>query len=318
MLWRLALLQIEKGSSFCAGDRPLRRTVVTQATRVISRRHFLHTGAVAASAALVGRTVGAGHDNQGADIGGFKVGVQSYTFRDFSTEQMLKRIQDLGLGWVEFYSKHANPASTPEQIKALFNLCAQYKVKPIAFGVHTFTKNHDRNRKAFEFGKALGITTLSADPDPDSFDSLDKLVAEYDIAIAIHPHGPIGNGRLHRWYSAELIMDAVKNHHPKIGSCLDTGHLIHAAQLGKNLDSAEQVRVMGARNFGMHLKDHDNKKDTDVPFGQGVLDLASVLKALKDVNFKGYISIEYEANPKDPMADMTACVQYLREVAKKA
>ena len=102
------------------------------------------------------------------------------------------------------------------------------------------------------------------------------------------------------------------------GACLDTGHLIHSAQLGKHLDPAQQIRVMGARNFGMHLKDYDNKKKTDVPFGQGELDVASVLKALKDVDFKGYIAIEYEANPKDPMADMTACVKYLREVAKKA
>jgi inosose dehydratase len=292
---------------------------VKDSTQATSRRHFLQAGAAAAAGmAIAGSRAGAGADAQGQDIGGFKVGVQSYTFREFTTEQMLKRIQDLGLDWVEFYSKHANPRSTPEQIKAILNLCSQYSVKPIAFGVHPFTKNHDNNRKAFEFGKALGVTTLSADPDPDSFDSLDKLVPEYDIAIAIHPHGPIGNGRLHRWYSAEVIMNAVKDHHPKIGACLDTGHLIHAAQMGKQLDSAEQIRVMGARNFGVHLKDHDNKKDTDVPFGQGVLDVASVLKALKDVNFKGFISIEYEANPKDPMADMTACVKYLREAAKKA
>lgn len=287
-------------------------------TRTIDRRHFLRASAAAtATAALVGRSARAGYKDEGSTIGGYKVGVQSYTYRQFNLEQTLKKIQDLGLGWVEFYNKHVNPASTPEQIKAVLKVCDEYKVKPIAFGVHSFTKNHDQNRKAFEFGKVLGITTLSADPSPDSFDSLDKLVSEYDIAIAIHPHGPIGNGRLHRWYSAELIMDAVKNHHPKIGSCLDTGHLIHAAELGKHLDPAQQVRVMGARNFGLHLKDYDNKKKTDVPFGQGELDVTAVLKALKDVSFKGYISIEYEAHAEEPTADMTACVKYLREAAKK-
>ncbi|CAN5588203.1 hypothetical protein BH10PLA2_BH10PLA2_04500 [soil metagenome] len=291
---------------------------MNESVHYLSRRNFLASGAMAAGAIAIGRAGLAASEDQGADIGGFKVGVQSYTFRDFTTEQMLKRTQDLGLGWVEFYSKHAPPASSPAQIKALLKLCSDYKVKPIAFGVHQFTKDHEKNRKAFEFGKTLGITTLSADPSPDSFDSLDKLVDEYNIAIAIHPHGPIGGGKLHRWYSAEIIMDAVKNHNPKIGACLDTGHLIHSAQLGKHLDPAQQIRVMGARNFGMHLKDYDNKKKTDVPFGQGELDVASVLKALKDVDFKGYIAIEYEANPKDPMADMTACVKYLREVAKKA
>ena len=55
-----------------------------------------------------------------------------------------------------------------------------------------FTKDHDENKKIFEFGKALGLKAFSADPDPDSFDSLDKLCEEYKIAIAIHPHGPQG------------------------------------------------------------------------------------------------------------------------------
>ena len=173
----------------------------------------------------------------------FTVGAQSYCFRNFNTEQALKRTQDLGLHYVEFYPEHAPLKSTAEQLSALLKLCRDYDVTPIAFGVQSFTKDHDANKRVFDFGKALGMKYLSADPRPDSFDSLDKLVDEYKIAIAIHPHGP--TQWLHRWYSAEAIMAAVKDHHPLIGSCLDTGHLIRADQLGKKLDPAEQVRVMG-------------------------------------------------------------------------
>ena len=54
---------------------------------------------------------------------------------------------------------------------------------------------------------------------------------------------------------------------------------------------------MGARNFGLHLKDHDNDKRTDVVFGKGSLDVVSVLRALREVKFTGYIALEYEANP---------------------
>src|SRR5439155_10754249 len=187
-------------------------------------------------------------------------------------------------------------------------------VTPVGFGVSGFSKNHDANKKLFDLGKALGLKYLSADPSPDAFDSLDRLCEEYKIAIAIHPHGPSGKG-LHRWYSAEVILKAVKDHHKLIGACLDTGHLIRAAQLGEKLDPAEQVRVMGARNFGMHLKDHDNEKKEDVVFGspQGALDLTAVFKALKEVKFKGSLSIEYEANPKDPSPDMKKCVAVLKE-----
>ncbi|MFM7152102.1 MAG: sugar phosphate isomerase/epimerase family protein, partial [Gemmataceae bacterium] len=131
----------------------------------------------------------------------------------------------------------------------------------------------------------------------------------------IHPHGPVGKG-LHQWYSAEVILEAVKDHHPLIGSCLDTGHLIRASQLGKKLDPAAQIRLMGKRNFGLHLKDHDNKTNHDVIFGKGSLDVASVIKALQSVSFGGIIAIEYEANPDNPSPDMKACVGIFNQLAK--
>jgi sugar phosphate isomerase/epimerase len=280
----------------------------------MSRRRFLQAG-TAATVGLAGLPALAKAEDAKDPFGGFALGVQSYSFRNFDTEPALKRTQDLGLHYVELFQKHAPLESTPNQIKALRKLCREYDITPIAFGVQGFSKDHEANRKVFEFGRALGLKHLSADPEPDSFDSLDKLVDEYKVSIAIHPHGPI-RGKLHRWYSAEVILKAVKDHHPLIGSCLDTGHLIRAAQLGKKLDPAEQVRVMGPRNFGIHLKDHDNEKDTDVVYGRGALDVPAVLNALREVKFKGYISIEYEAHADNPSPDMKACVAVFKEAVK--
>jgi hypothetical protein len=42
--------------------------------------------------------------------------------------------------------------------------------------VNRFTKDAAANRRIFAFAKAAGIPILSADPDPDSFPSLDDLV----------------------------------------------------------------------------------------------------------------------------------------------
>jgi inosose dehydratase len=275
----------------------------------LDRRSFL----AAAAVAVLPRTAPAADE-----FGGFTVGIQSYTFRNFDLEQALKRTQECGLKYAELYRGHIATNSPPEKVAAVKKLCGEYGVTPIAFGVEKFTKDHGANKKLFDFGAALGIKHLSADPDPDSFDSLDKLCEEYKISIAIHPHGPQGK-KMHRWHSAEKILAAVKDRHPLIGTCLDTGHLIRAAQLGEKLDPAQQVRAMGARNFGMHLKDHDNMRKTDVPFGDpnGVLDVAGVLKALQDVKFNGYISIEYEANPDEPTAEVKKCVLYLKDAAKK-
>jgi inosose dehydratase len=281
---------------------------------MIDRRHFLRTSAVALAAVAGGRTVWADDKDE---FGGFTLGTQTYTYRKFTLEQALKKTKELGLHYVELTQVHVPLDSKPEQLASVLKLCKEYDITPVAYGVQHFSKSGDENRKAFELGKALGLKSLSADPDPDSFDALDKLCDEYKIAIAIHPHGPIGKDKLHRWYSAEIILDAVKDHNPLIGTCIDTGHMIRSAKLGKNLDSADQIRKMGARNFGIHLKDNDNEKDTNVVFGKGALDVPGVLKALREVKFKGAISIEYEAKPEDPSEDMKGCVAVFKESVKK-
>lgn len=273
-----------------------------------TRRQFLATSAAAIAA-------GSLRAADASPYGNWTVGVQSYSFREFDLEGMLKRTKDLGIKHAEFYEKHTPPKSTPAQLGAILKLCAEYEVKPVAFGVQRFTKDHDKNKALFDFGKALGIKMFSADPDPDSFDSLDKLCDEYKIAIGIHPHGPVGK-KLQRWYGSEVILPAVKDHHALIGTCIDTAHILRCEQLGKKLDPAEEIRRMGKRNFGLHLKDHDNKKHTDVVFGTGPLDVPGVLKALKDVGFQGAISLEYEANASNPSPDMAACLEALKKAVK--
>jgi inosose dehydratase len=284
----------------------------------LTRRRFLGAGAGAALGVTALSALDAAQKNNNA-FGGFTLGVQSYSFRNFNLNQAVDRIQKLGLHYVEFFNAHVPVHSSDAQIKAVKNLAREHRITPIAFGVERFTKDHNRNRRLFEFARKLGIRYLSADPDPDSFDSLDRLVDEFKIAIAIHPHGPVGPKQLHRWYSAEVILKAVRNHHRLIGTCLDTGHLIRSAQppFNRRLDPAAQIREMGARNFGIHLKDHDNKRRTDVVFGRGALDVPAVLRALREVKFQGYISIEYEANPQNPSPDMEACVKVFQESVRK-
>src|SRR5262249_41491068 len=147
-------------------------------------------------------------------------------------------------------------------------------------------------------------------------DSLDKLVAEYQIKVGIHPHGPQKDGKLHHWYSAEVIMKAIKDHNPLIGSCLDTGHLIRAARMGHKLDPVEEIKIMGNRNYAIHLKDNDNARDVNVVLGRGVLNVQGVLQALCDVHFQGPINIEYEANPANPVPDIRECIKVVKEAAK--
>src|SRR5258708_6134450 len=169
----------------------------------LTRRSFLQASGVAAASVLANGTLQA---DEKADLGaGISLGVQSYTFRNFDLEPALKRIKELGIKNAEFYSKHIPADSSPEKLKGILDLCKEYEVTPVGFGVSGFSKNHDANKKLFEFGKACGLKYLSASPSMDAFDSLDKLVDEYKIAIAIHPHGPSGKGGRDPWWSAEIL-----------------------------------------------------------------------------------------------------------------
>ena len=51
-------------------------------------------------------------------------------------------------------------------------------------------------------------------------------------------------------------------------------------------------------------------KTKDVIIGKGFLDVAGMFKALKEVKFpkEGALSLEFEGNPDDPIADIKQCL----------
>jgi sugar phosphate isomerase/epimerase len=307
------------------GPRHILALIAVPTTRqvppmTISRRDFLAASAATLGALTQPRPLAARAADVPASFGWLNVGAQSYSFRNFELERALKQYQTLGLRYAEFYSKHIPLNSTAAELGAAKKLCQEYGVRPVAYGVQSFKKGSDENRKNFELAKQLGLKYLSADPAPDSFDDLDKLCEEYKIAIGIHPHGPSGSGRnmkMHRWYSAEVILPAVKDHHPLIGTCIDTGHILRCVLMDKKVDPAEQIRIMGPRNFGLHLKDFDPAKKEEVAVGQGMLDVAGVVKALKAVNFKGYVNLEYELHPDAPTPGMADGLKVLAAAVAK-
>src|ERR1051325_11659987 len=95
----------------------------------LTRRHFLQTS-VAAVAALPALAA----EDKKEEFGGFTLGIQSYTFREFDLEPTLKRIQEMGLHYVEFYDKHCPSDSSPAKINSVLKICKDYGVTPIAFG----------------------------------------------------------------------------------------------------------------------------------------------------------------------------------------
>ncbi len=272
----------------------------------LNRRQFLTASSTGLIGAAMSRSVLAAKD------AGYRLGIQLYSLRGYNVDDALRHAADLGFEQVEFYSGMLATNASMDEIRAVRKKVNELGLSISAHGVNRLTKDADANRKLFEFAKALGIPTITADPDPDSFDNLDELVKEFDIRVAIHNHGP-----RHRYNKAVDVLTAIDKHDERIGACADLGHYIRSGQ-----GATEVIRLLKGRLYGIHLKDFAEMKDKThgVILGKGHLDVEGVFRGLKAVGFpaNGAISLEYEENPKDPIADIRQCVAVARKAMKAA
>ena len=207
---------------------------------------------------------------------------------------MISEVKKLGLANIEFCSVHFPCSPTDPGLPAVQALIEEAGINVLCYGVESFTADEAANRAKFEFAKAMGIGILTADPLPESFDSLDKLTEEYKIKIAIHNHGPNDE----RYGYVQRVLDAIKDHSPMIGACVDTGHSIRS-----NEKPHEVLAALGDRVHSLHLKDWIHEGEEQI-LGKGDMDLAAVAMALKDIKFAGPLMIEYENSPENPGPDM--------------
>ena len=271
-----------------------------------TRRSFLTAAGTAAAtgvAALspLGRLAAAASGNN------LNLGVQLYSLRGYKVDEALRHARDLGFKFVEFYPGMYPLNADATAIDAMKKQLADLGLTISAHGVNRFTKDAVANRKMFEFAKAAGIRTFGADPDPDSFASLDELVKEFDIRVAIHNHGPT-----HRYNKAIDVLQAVEKYDSRIGACADLGHFLRSGER-----PVEVIRLLKGRLYGIHLKDFAEMQDKTkgVILGKGHIDVPGVMAALIAVDFPadGALSIEYEENPQNPLADIKACEQAARQ-----
>ncbi len=285
----------------------------------LSRRRFLTLSAAAAAGATwfdAPRILSAAGLADAKDAwGGFPVGVQSYSLRNYKLPEAIRHLQGMGVHYVELAGTHLPPTASDEEIAQTLKMCADADLKVSAHGVNGFSKNHENNKKIFDFAKKLGIRTISANPQPDAetFGSLDKLVAQYDMRIAIHNHGP---GALYD--KLDSVTKAIKDHDKRIGACVDCGHFLRSGE-----DPVKCVLELRDRVYGVHMKDEketNTKASSNVVIGKGHLDVVGLFRALREVKFPsdGALSLEYEANPMNPIDDMKACLEVAREAIAKS
>lgn len=224
-----------------------------------------------------------------------KIGLQSWTCRNMTLDQVVDFAAEHHLKYLQLTSKHIDPNGPAEESLRKKAMIEARGLVFYTFGVMRPTVNKEENRKLFEFARLMGIKLIIVEPqDLAAWDNLEELVKEYDIRLAIHNHG---RGTV---YGDPATVKAVLDRRdPRIGVCLDIGHVT-----GAGYDVAEVFRRYGAdRVYDLHLKDKRVEKAADgkdviidVEIGAGAANYTGLFSELKKAHWDGVMAIETD-NP---------------------
>jgi sugar phosphate isomerase/epimerase len=276
-----------------------------------SRRDFIRCGTLAAAACAASRDLAAMAQARpsAAQASPVRLGLASYTFRNFSRAQLIgfmKQLNVLALNAKDV--KDHLPLDPHEEAAAVADYAAA-GIRLDAAGAIYFAKDEDADiRSKFEYCKRAGIRVIVAgDPAPETLLRIEKFVQEFDIRIAIHNHGP--EDRI--WHSPLDVLQAVKGMDPRIGCCIDVGH---AARAGT--DVVEAIHEAGPRLFNLHMKDLTSfqSKESQVAVGDGIMPVRAMFEALIAMKYEGFVDLEYEVHPDDPMPGVISSFAYMRGV----
>jgi sugar phosphate isomerase/epimerase len=278
---------------------------------VVSRRDFVGSGVLIAGAlALPQEMLARGKARPSTDKAApIRLGVASYTFRNFNRAQLIGFMKQLNV--FELNAKDVKdhlPMDAREEAMALAEYAAA-GIKLHAAGTIYFAKEEEADiRSKFEYCKRANIPVIVAgDPTPELLPRIEKFVKEYDIRIAIHNHGP--EDKL--WHSPLDVLKAVKGMDSRIGCCIDVGHTVRAGT-----DVVQAIHETGPRLFNVHMKDLTNfeSKESQVAVGEGTMPLPQMFEALAAIKYPGFVDLEYEIHPDDPMPGVIASFAYMRGV----
>jgi len=247
----------------------------------------------------------------------WKIGVQLWTFRVFTFEEAIKKVDSAGVKNIEAFFGQPLFAGSKDQFglgmsaensAKVKQLLQTHGIQMVAMGVIS-PKDRAEWVKAFDLAKEFGLSYITAEPRKNQWDMVDSLAGQYGIRIAIHDHP-----RPNAYWHPDSVLAAVKGH-SNIGSCADIGHWAR-----NGLNPVDCLKKLEGHVFGVHLKDIIKFGDTnaaDTPVTKGVIDYPAVFAELKRQGFSGMFSIEQESNWHHSLPDVMNTVKFFNEQVAK-
>ena len=233
-----------------------------------------------------------------------RLGIQSWCFRGMeNNSEVIEALKECGVDRIELCGVHINFANNPEEV--LKQYC-DAGIKVSSYGVQIFDDDKESSRKALDFAKLADFDAIGGDFGPDGLETAEELCKEYGKKVAFHNHG-----RGHKINSMVHLDELFKNSSPNIGLCLDTAWMLDSGD-----DPLKAARKFKNRLYGVHIKDFvfDRAgRPEDVVVGTGNLDLQALADFLKEIDFDGYLTLEYEGDVDDPVPALKKCVEEIRK-----
>ncbi len=255
-------------------------------------------------------------------LGGFAIGPQAYTFKNFTAFEAIEKAEQAGAKCIEFFpgqklskeqpDKKLHHSMSDEDFKALQDKLAKHHITAVNYGV-VGGKDLAEWTSIFAFAKKLGLYAITTE-DVKNIDIIEKLVKEYDIRVGYHEHAKRPLDREYKLWDPSFIVELTKDRDSRIGAAADTGHW---ATTG--LIPLDCLKILKGRIISVHLKDRPEigKHLPDAVYGTGVSDVPAMLAELKAQGFSGNVSIEYENKWDDNVGDVTANVAFVKAWGEK-
>ena len=287
------------------------------------KKQFALLAAVTCAICFAGATSFADPIPDDCKTGGFAIGCQAYTFKEYSVMEAIDKTAEAGGKVIEFFPGQKFSPDQPNlkwDHNATDDMIAQVQarlqkdgIRAVNYGVVEIPKEEAKARKIFDFAKKLGLYGITTES-VGSIDTIEKLVKEYDIHVGFHDHPRRPKDPSYKMWDPNYVLSVVKDRDPRIGSCADVGHWVRSG-----LVPVDCLKILQGRIISTHLKDLAEKSpDThDVPYGTGVSDIPGILDELKRQNFSGNVSIEYEHDWTNSVPEVAQCVGFVRGYGAK-
>src|SRR5215218_4247327 len=161
----------------------------------VPRRSFLTTAAatvagtalgVAATPSLARATATASNDEDRpsalAPVHEVKLGIASYSLREFPLEKVLEMAKTLRTPYINFKSMHVPYEKSPEELAAIRKQIEDAGFKIVGGGTITFSEDTDAGvEKYFAYAKAAGMPTIVCTGPVAVLPRVEKYAKQYDV-----------------------------------------------------------------------------------------------------------------------------------------